>query len=88
MALDRINTRLPEELANHVASVVGPRFETSSEYIRDLIRRDMENSEAYQTHNAIIEGYQDIAAGRYFKSTGNFKKDMKILDKKEAEGWQ
>ena len=48
----------------------------------------MENSEAYQTHNAIIEGYQDIAAGRYFKSTGNFKKDMKILDKKEAEGWQ
>jgi len=32
-------------------------------------------------HQSILEGYQDIADRRYFKSSGNFKQDMKTLKK-------
>ncbi len=90
MVIDRVNARLPEPLAEHVERVVGPKgyYETPSEYIRSLIRRDMEESDIYQAREAICEGYQDIAKGRYFKSTGNFAEDRKIFQKKEAEGWK
>ncbi len=90
MASDRVNTRLPQPLADHVASVVGPQgyYETPSEYIRSLIRRDMEETDIYQTRESIREGYKDIAAGRYFKSTGDFAKDRKIFQKKDNQGWE
>jgi Arc/MetJ-type ribon-helix-helix transcriptional regulator len=47
IASDRINTRLSKPLAEHVARLVGPKdfYETLSEYIRALIRRDMEESD-------------------------------------------
>ncbi len=89
MATDRINARLPEPLAQHVAKMVGPKglYETPSEYIRSLIRRDME-SPASQVYDAILEGFQDIADGRYLEGTGDFKKDLALFEQKEAEGWQ
>jgi len=85
---DRINARLPTPLAQHVSRIVGSHglYETPSEYVRSLIRQDME-SETYQIYNAIIEGFEDMEIGAYFKGTGDFKKDLKILAKKEAEGW-
>lgn len=43
-------------------------------------RRDI-----YAIEAAIREGYQDIAAGRYFKSTGNFEQDMHLLDTREQQ---
>ncbi len=89
MASDRVNARLPEPLAQHVARVVGPKgyYKTPSEYIRSLIRRDMEETDIYQAREAIREGYEDIAAGRYFKSTGDFFKDREIFQKKETGDW-
>ena len=33
-------------------------------------------------------GYRDLAAGRVFASSGDFKTDMAVLDRKEADGWQ
>lgn len=89
MVSDRINARLTQPLAEHVARVVGPRglYETPSEYIRSLIRQDME-SDDYAVYNSIIEGTKDIAAGRYFQGTGDFQKDLEIYRKKEAEGWK
>jgi len=88
MASHRVNARLTEPLAQHVARVVGPKgiYETPSEYIRCLIRRDME-SETYQIYNAILEGFQDIEENRYFKGSGDFKKDMALLAEKEALNW-
>ncbi|MEY3981862.1 MAG: hypothetical protein RLZZ281_731 [Pseudomonadota bacterium] len=40
----RINARLPQPLAEFVERMVGEAglYETPSEYVRDLIRRDME----------------------------------------------
>ncbi len=88
MSSDRINARLPEPLARHVARVVGPKglYETPSEYIRALIRRDMD-SDTFQIYNSVIKGFEDIAAGRYFESTGDWEKDKEIFRKKEEEGW-
>lgn len=85
----RINARLSEPLAEHVSRVVGAKgfFETPSEYIRDLIRRDMQ-SETYKVYQEIIEGWKDIAEGRYFESSGDFKADMNTLKAKRDSGWR
>lgn len=90
MKTDRINARLPEALAEHVHLMVDERklFETPSEYIRDLIRRDMEDKDLEEISESLREGYRDIAAGRYFKSTGNFFKDREIFKEKEKNGWK
>lgn len=88
MAKDRLNARLPEPLAKHVESMVaenGGTYETPSEYIRDLIRRDMEKRNS--SVESILEGYQDLAAGRTFKSTGSFKKDLEKFDH-VLESWE
>lgn len=82
MAQERINARLTEPLAEHVARVVGHQglYETPSEYIRALIRQDMLHSEASYVRQALKDGYTDAAEGRYFKSTGDFASDMARLD--------
>lgn len=63
-------------------------YETPSEYIRDLIRRDMERRGGQFVQDAILAGYRDVAAGRVFASTGDFRADMAVLDRKEADGWK
>lgn len=85
MASERINARLTEPLAIHVARVVGHHglFETPSEYIRALIRDDMGRYESNYVQQAILYGYSDAAEGRFFKSTGNFEEDMALLDTME-----
>jgi antitoxin ParD1/3/4 len=95
MSVDRINTRLSRPMADFVARMIGEDglYETSSEYVRDLIRRDMESrgneaeaQAAFEAH--ILEGYRDFAEGRSFVSSGDFKTDMAILKQKRAEGWK
>lgn len=87
---ERINARLSQPLADFVGRMVGDDglYETPSEYIRDLIRRDMERREIPFLQNAILAGYRDLAAGRAFESTGDFKADMALLDQNEANGWR
>ena len=87
---ERINARLSQPLAAFVDRMVGQAglYETPSEYVRDLIRRDMERREGQFVQDAILAGYQDLAAGRVFESGGDFKADMAALDRKEADGWR
>ena len=87
---ERINARLTQPLAAFVERMVGQAglYETPSEYVRDLIRRDMERREGQFVQDAILAGYQDLAAGRAFESSGDFKADMAALDRKEADGWR
>lgn len=86
---DRINARLSQPLAEFVGRMVGETglYETPSEYVRDLIRRDMERRDGRFVQAAILAGYRDLAAGRVFASSGDFKADMAELDRKEADGW-
>ena len=85
MLSTRINARLSGPLADFVQRMVGDRglYETPSEYIRDLIRRDMERR-SNPEQEAILAGYRDWAEGRIFESTGDFDTDMKRLQ--EIEG--
>lgn len=87
---ERINARLSQPLAEFVDRMVGEAglYETPSEYVRDLIRRDMERRDGQLMQDAILAGYRDVAAGRVISSSGDFKTDMALLDRKEADGWQ
>lgn len=87
---ERINARLSQPLAEFVGRMVGETglYETPSEYIRDLIRRDMARREAQMVQDALLTGYRDLAAGRVFASSGDFNADMALLDQKEASKWQ
>ena len=87
---ERINARLSQPLAEFVDRMVGETglYETLSEYVRDLIRRDMERRDGQFVQESILAGYGDLAAGRVFASSGDFKTDMAMLDRKEANGWQ
>lgn len=89
MTTHDIKTNLPEPLAAHVASLVGPKglFDNSDEYIRDLIRRDMQHRDIHAISQAISEGYDDIQSGRYFKSTGDLTQDLKFFEEKEQHFW-
>ena len=86
---ERINARLSGPLAEFVDRMVGESglYETPSEYVRDLIRRDMERREVPLVQKAILEGYRDLEAGRLFASSGDYKTDMALLDEKETSGW-
>ena len=87
---ERMNARLSQPLAEFVDRMVGETglYETPSEYVRDLIRRDMERRDGQFVQSAILAGYRDLAAGRVFTSSGDYKTDMAVLDSKEADGWQ
>jgi len=93
MSVDRINTRLSRPMADFVARMIGEDglYETSSEYVRDLIRRDMERREdraqaEFEAH--LLQSYRDYAEGRYIESTGNFESDMALFEKRKAENWK
>jgi hypothetical protein len=42
----------------------------------------LENRDSFYVKEAILDGYRDVSAGRYFKSTGDFKKDIALRKKK------
>lgn len=90
MLSTRINARLSTPLAAFVERMVGASglYETPSEYVRDLIRRDMEARADHSDMAAILGGYRDLAQGAVFRSTGDFHQDMKVLEKKETKGWR
>lgn len=65
MLSTRINARLSGSLAAFVERMVGASglYETPSEYIRDLIRRDMETRAGRLEQEAILAGYRDMESG-------------------------
>jgi len=82
---ERINARLSQTLAEFVDRMVGEAglYETPSEYVRDMERRD-----GQFVQDATLAGCRDLAAGRVFASSGDFKSDMAVLDRQEADGWK
>ena len=88
VASGRINTRLSGPLAEFVDPGGRDWPETPSEYVRDLIRRDMEQREGRIVRAAILAGYRDLAEGAVFASAGEFQKDMRVLAEKQADDWR
>ena len=84
-----MTVRISGALSEFVASNVGENgsYENISEYVRDLIRRDMERREGQLLQDAVLDGYRDLAAGRVLASDGDFQADMAELDARQAHGW-
>jgi len=80
MSSDRISARVGDHLMDHVELVTKTLgvYETPSEYIRDLVRRDAE-SDRYYVYNEIMAGYDDIKNGNLIELTGDWKKDKTII---------
>ena len=90
MSSTRIRVRLSKPVADFVERMVGLAglYATPSEYVRELIRRDMERHDAGHGAEAILAGYRDQVAGAAFTSAGDFASDMALLDQKDADGWR
>jgi Arc/MetJ-type ribon-helix-helix transcriptional regulator len=57
MIQNRINTRLPDQLAEYVAEVCGQHgfYETASEFVRDLIREHYEKAQQQKWQNLLAK---------------------------------
>ncbi|WP_417516283.1 CopG family transcriptional regulator [Minwuia sp.] len=104
MSEKRINTRLNNLLYEYVKRVTGPDglYETPSEYVRDLIRRDMRAGspeapdaldfsgmpEPANLAEHIKEGFRDFAEGRFIVGTGDLQDDLRRMREKRANGWK
>jgi antitoxin ParD1/3/4 len=78
----RLNIRLAGPLAEHIDRRVHSQlYNTSSEYIRDLIRRDME---AEQMAN-IRAGKEDIIHGRYTRFNADEFEDRVKNNRRNAQ---
>jgi antitoxin ParD1/3/4 len=72
-----LNLSLTDELRAFIDenSGDGTLYATPSEFVRDVLRHYKLREEAARVRDAIIEGYQDAAAGR----TVTFRGDLKSL---------
>jgi len=79
-----INLSLTDELRSFLDanSGEGTLFSTPSEFVRDLIREKKQRLEAAALRQAVIEGYEDVRAGRTRPYTGDLRT---MLDAFRAE---
>ncbi len=71
--IKRLNATLPDALAKFVGEVTGKGglYETPSEFIRDLIRRYMENAEAKEADDINQLLAQSLAENDYSRWSAN-----------------
>lgn len=83
----RLNVRLSGPLADHVnRQVDSALYSTHSEYIRDLIRRDMAaDSDEEKLRRHVIEAYGQLGAGNFRRLPAR-ELFNKALDELRAEG--
>jgi len=89
MIQSRINTRLPQQLASYVEEICGPHglYETTSEFIRELIRQHYEKNELHKWQtlnnrlapgaNANINEFEQINPEKQIKQFKNKYKNEK-----------
>ncbi len=85
-------TRLSVRLKGPLAAFANRRveshmYESHSEYVRDLIRRDMAGEEEYDLREGLIKGYADVAAGRFTSMTNDEIFDEAMREVRD-EGYQ
>lgn len=78
MAQHTFNLALTDELTAFIDRQTGPgtTYSTRSEYLRALIREQMERAEAAALRAGVIEGFADAAAGRVNEYDGDLKSLM------------
>ena len=70
-----INLSLTDELRGFLDanSGDGTLFSTPSEFVRSLIREKKDRLDAETLRQSVIEGYEDVRAGRTTEYTGNLR---------------
>lgn len=70
-----LNLSLTDELRAFVDenSGDGTLYATPSEFVRDLLRHKKDAMDAAKLRDGVIEGYQDLAAGRVIPFSGNLR---------------
>jgi antitoxin ParD1/3/4 len=79
----RLNATLPDPLARYVGSVTGQGggYETPSEFIRDLVRRHMEQSTLREERELQSLLMRSIAENDYADWTSDDLSDLRSLTK-------
>ena len=85
-----INLSLTDELREFVDRSCGDGtlYATPSEFLRSLLREKKERLDAAATRGAIIEGYQDLAAGRMVEFTGDIRATLQEANRREKQNWK
>ena len=86
---ESVNVRMDASLIRFIDSFINPNgsYESRSEVLRDLIRKEMEKQEKLDIQNSIKQGYKDLAEGRFLTSSGDIFKDLERYKEKEKNGW-
>lgn len=81
-----LNLSLTDELREFIEENcgVGTLYATPSEFVRDLLRQKMCQTEAAEVRDAIIEGYQDAIDGRTATFAGNLRSLLKKAGKRPS----
>ena len=85
-----LNLSLTDELRAVVdaQSGDGTLFATPSEFVRNVLREHKARQEAAQMRDGILEGFQDVLAGRVVEFNGRLKDARKEADRREKRGWK
>ena len=85
-----INLSLTDELRAFIDRSCGDGtlYATPSEFLRDLLRKKKERLEAAQIRDGILEGYQDLIAGKVVEFKGDLRQALKEARRSEKQGWK
>ena len=85
-----INVSLTDELRAFIDRSCGDGtlYATPSEFLRDLLREKKDRLEAAQLRDGILEGYQDLIAGRVVEFKGDLRQMLKEARRREKLGWK
>src|SRR5258708_13377638 len=85
-----INLALTDELRTFIDRNCGDGtlFATPSEFLRDVLREKKERMDAASIRDAILEGYQDVIAGRVGEFKGNLRATLKQPKRRESQCWK
>jgi antitoxin ParD1/3/4 len=85
-----LNLSLTDELRAFVdaKSGDGTLFATPSEFVRSVLRECKAREEAAQIRGGLVEGFQDVLAGRVVEFSGSLKQARKEAERREKRGWK
>lgn len=85
-----LQLELTDDLISHLREDSGDgTFYTSPEdLLRDMIRQRIEKKLIEKMGRGILQGYDDVIAGRVVEFNGDLRATMAKANKRETEGWQ
>ena len=88
--MNSINLSLTDELRTFIDrhSGDGTLYATPSEFLRDVLREKKERMEAAEMRDGILAGYEDLIQGRSVEFTGDLRKAIDEVKRRDKKGWR